>query len=939
MALPNTFALKLIFGGIALLACHPPLCSQQFLSEPDSLDQLPSRRPETDSLIPVGYGHYRKEEVTSAITTVSAEEFNRGLISDPALLIQGKVGGMQVYNRGGDPNLPSLIRIRGLSGYAQRNPLVVIDGIAGASLQNLGPNDIASITVLKDGSSQAIYGMRASNGVILIRTEDGNDAEKPLAVAYKGQVAMSTAYPGIPVMSADEFRAAGGVGLGASTNWLDEVKRDGISNTHSLTLKGKQGHTSYRLSGNYRSVEGVLRKSGFEQLNARAHLASEFFNEALAVQVSASYTDRSSQLGFNEAFRYAVSENPTAPIFAKDAPFIFDEEQFAGFFETKGLFDSFNPKALVDLNDRNSQLQALTTAALLEYKFRPALSFNFRYAYQGQFSNERAYYPPESYFRGNFYPLSEVKGMANLNDFEDDFSLYEGFIHYKKTLGESKLGITMGSSYQNGNHADHYLHLQGFSNQGLMDVKRIDDYQNWAEEAARTDTVNNGWADKLSAFFGRANLSLKDQLFLNASLRYEGSSKLGENNRWGFFPALGAALDLGKLWNIASAGRLKLRAGYGLTGGIPAQGGLSRERIILFEQDDGSFLPDTVRFANPELKWEEKREINWGVDFKFGNLEGYLDWYSRKVKDWIDVDPYSFRDQFVNKYSLKSNGIELGLELTFFDGQKLEYSTGVLFSAYQTKYEDVATNSPFTGRFALGPGGVIQNPIMPVQEGEKLGNILAPVFLNADATNGGPVFEDVNQDGMIVSDVYSIFEPESDIRLAGNGLPDIELGWSHHVQLHGWHLHAFFRGAFGHSLANRQRQLLEPRQAYPPGYFFNLVNTELAVEGLRFSPFSSLYVEKASFFKLDNLSISKAFPLGPKAGKKRLNVSVTGQNLFVITQYTGADPEPVLEDIGSTTNGSEQLDISEGNPLAPGIDRRNHYLPSRAFVLGIGLEF
>jgi TonB-linked SusC/RagA family outer membrane protein len=916
---------------LAVLISSNPLFSQTTTSGQDSLPILQAPRPRADSMISVGYGQFRKNEVTSATTSIFAENFNLGLIADPALLIQGKVPGIQIYNRGGDPNNPSLMRIRGLSGYSNRAPLVVIDGLPGASLQNLDPNDVASVTVLKDGSAQAIYGIRASNGVLLIETKDGRNTEKPLTISYNGQAALSSAYPQIPVMSAAEFRAAGGTDFGASTNWLEEIQRDGFSNMHSLALSGSSGTSSYRISGNYRNTEGVLRKSGFEQLNVRAHLNSRFFNDKLALQLSASYTDRSSQLGFQQAFRYAVSANPTAPIYAEDAPFAYNGEEFGGFFELEGLFDHFNPRALVDLNERDGLLQELTTSALLKYDIRSDISVNFRYAYQDQFSNERAYYSPQSLFRGRLFPSTEINGTANLHDYSNAFSLYEAFVHYKKAAGPTKWGLTLGTSYQDGDYLESFLGLDGFSNEALLGTKRIEDFQGWETQATRTDTINSGWSDDLSAIFGRMHLNLADKFILNASLRYEGSSKLGENQRWGLFPAVGMALNLHNLKDMPAFDLLKVRMGYGITGNLPERGGLSRETITLFEQEDGTFQPFITRMANPDLRWEEKSELNVGLDFKIGRLQGYVDWYTRKIKDWISSNVFEFEDQYNNINALTSTGVELGLELELFNNQTAAYSSGILLSTYRSEYGDLVTDQISV----TGVGGPVQNPAMPAREGEVLGNIYAPVFLTTDPS-GFPFFEDVNRDGMFVTEVYQIFEPESDLAVVGNGLPDVELGWSHHFQYKGWHLQALFRGAFGHSLVNRQRLFFEPRLSYfSNNTTYNLVNTELAIEELQFSRFSSLYVEKAGFLKLDFLSLSRSFSLGATT----LNLSITGQNLFVLTNYTGADPEPELEDPGQAYFGLEFPFNSEVNPLAPGIDRRNHYLPARTVVLGVGLAF
>mgnify|MGYP000061167844 FL=1 len=918
---------------IALLIFSTQEAYLQSLVQPDSTDQPRERLSVSDTLISVGYGQYKVEEFTSAISVLSMEEFNQGLISDPALLMQGKIAGMQVYNRGGDPNLASLIRIRGLSGYAQRNPLIVIDGVPGASLQNLDPNDVAKITVLKDGSAQTIYGIRASNGVILIETHKGKDAQKALMVSYNGQAAFSSPYAGIPVLSADEFRAIGGTDFGASTNWLDEVRRNGTSQTHSLALSGRQANTHYRLSGNYRNVEGVLNKSGFEQLNARANLSSELFDEALKVHLSASYTDRNSQLGFVEAFRYAASANPTAPIFAVDAPFPYDTERFGGFFETNGLFDAYNPRALVDLNDRDGQLQVLTTAALLEYKLKPELSLNVRYAYQDEFSNERAYYSPQSLFRGTFFPIDETDGRAELDDRQDQFSLYELFANYQKTIGKTKWQFTLGTSYQDGEHLDNYLQLTGFSNPELIGIGRINDYQNWEQEAISTDTINNGWSDKLSAFYGRAHVNLDDKLMLNASLRYEGSSKLGENQKWGLFPSIGAAVDFTKLREMPNVDQFKLRLGYGITGGIPGQGGLSRNRIVLVEQDNVLQRQDTIRRANPDLKWEEKSEFNVGLDFQMGKLRGSLDWYSRKVKDWISPDPFFFRGSYLNQDAIRSSGIELALDATLYDSEDFTYTSGMILSSYQSKFVDLENDQ----RFATGVGGLIQDPSMPIVEGGELGDIKAAVFLVA-APDGFPAFDDVNQDGMIRTNTDDLLDPEGDFVIVGNGLPDFELGWYHQLQYQGWQLQALFRAAFGHSLVNRYRLTQEP-ETFFDRQNYNFVNTELAVENLRVRRFSSLYVEKADFLKLDFIQLSRTFSFGSGSKRRNLSISLTGQNLFVISNYTGVDPEPVLEDAGPTSNGSEQFDANNRNLLAPGIDRRNSYLPARTLVLGVGLVF
>jgi iron complex outermembrane receptor protein len=894
----------------------------------------PSVEPLPRAVMPINYQVYPQLTTTGAVTTITKEDFNQGLIADPLLLLQGRVPGVQVYNRGGDPNQMSLIRIRGLSSYSQHQPLFVIDGVVGASLQNLDPNDITSMTVLKDGASQAMYGIRASNGVVLLSTIGSGYTKDTTTFSYQGQAAVSTAYPEITTLNAAQFRQQGGEDYGATNNWLDEIQRDGISNTHRLAVAGRRGKTHYQLAGNYRQTEGVLNKSGFNRINTRMNIATELIEDALDVQLSAAYTDQASQLGFNEAFRYAVTYNPTIPLRAQDSPFPYDAEQFGGFFENIGLFDDFNPKALVELNERDSRLQAFTTSALLRYKIGTGLSFNFRYAYQQVFSNERAYYSPQSYFRGNAYsPLDENKGRADLNDQEDAFSSYELFGTYQKSYRKSTVEVMLGTAYQDGYHEDKYLGLSGFANPDLIDTKRIGSYENWLDEAKFTDTINNAWSDRIAAFFGRMNFNIADKLVLNASLRYEGSSKLGEDNRWGLFPSVGAALNLKELWNMASVDQLRLRIGYGITGGLPERGGLSRERIVLIEQPDSSIVTNVRRVANPNLKWEQKQETNIGVDFQKGKLTGFFNWYSREVKDWITTDFVGFNERYSNLNTLKSSGIELGLDVALVKTAKFDYSTGIIFSTFNSEYVAIANGSYLVG----DAGGPFFNAPLPVEEGQALGRIVGPVFVGVDS-EGNPELEDINQDGQLIINSGAVFLPEGDFRELGNGLPKFELGWSHQLRFGEWQLQLFLRGAFGHSLVNMQRIYSEPR-LYFGNRFYNYVNTELAIEELRTPRYSSLYVEKADFLKLDNLSIARSFSLGNAGRKKTLQVSLTGQNLLTITNYTGAGPEPAFEDIGATTNGSQQIDPQEDDRLAPGIDRRNHYLPSRTVVLGVGVLF
>lgn len=303
-----------------------------------------------DEIIVVGYGTQVRKEITSAITSVNEEDFNQGVVNDAASLLQGKVAGLSIYNKGGNPNSNPTIRLRGISTVGGNlEPLVVIDGVLGQSLSNVDPADIENITVLKDGSAAAIYGTRGSSGVILVTTKSGKNGQS-FAVSYNGQYSMATRANELETMNREQFLAVGGTDLGSDTNWVDEVTRTALTTVHNVAAVGGTDDANYRVSVNFRDAEGVLVNSGFNQFNARTKLSGKMFNDKLKIDFNSALTQRDADFGFNEALRYAVLYNPTAPIFGADAPFVFNSAQFGSYFETLGLFDSFNPVSIANQN-------------------------------------------------------------------------------------------------------------------------------------------------------------------------------------------------------------------------------------------------------------------------------------------------------------------------------------------------------------------------------------------------------------------------------------------------------------------------------------------------------------------------------------------------------------------------------------------------------------
>ena len=883
------------------------------------------------------YTHYPATESTGAMSTISHNDFNQGYIADPTQLIQGKLAGVQVYNRGGNPNTASLMRVRGLSAYAQRQPLIVVDGLVGAALDNLDPNDIASISVLRDGSAQALYGMRASNGVVMIRTKNAATATRLLSVQYTGQLAVSTPYDGIPVMDAPTFRQAGGLDFGSATDWQEEIVRNGLSQNHGLALQGKlpNSNTHYRISGNYRQAEGVLRHSGFDRANVRAHVSSDFGLDRLSWQLSTAYANRNSQLGLPEAFGFANFYNPTAPVFSTEAPFSYDTEAYDGYYELLGLFQAFNPRAMVELNERDRQRQTFNASSLLSYALSDRLDVNFRYGYQNQSENFRAFYSPESLYFGNAFGLRAPKGRADLYDEDESLALYEFFANLRIPFGESQLSATAGTSYSDRQHDDRTLSFLGIDNNDRLGAEDIGAFSDWlGEDTAVRDSLFNGWRHQLMAYFTHAHLNIKDRYFFDLSLRYEGSSRLGANSQWGWFPALGAGVDFAQY--LPKVDQLKLRLGYGLTGALPDRAGLAKERIETFIDENGNVTEEINRLSNPDLKWEAKSEINLGVNLQMGALSAFANWYQRSISDWVILDDeprYGGTTLYVNANALRASGIELGVDLNLAASERLGYNTGLRLTSYQTEYTELRQELVFLSSSCCAQ----PEPLIVLKEGEQVGDLHGPTFSGEVDAEGDQVFADLNGDGQVNLATDQIFSPESDLSVLGNGLPDMELGWLHQLRYGQWELHAFFRATLGHSLVNRTRQLWEPRTSTATASPYNFVDTDLAVEGLHIDRYSSLYVEQADFIKLDYLSLARRFALKNKS-QQPITVSLTLQNLLLASRYSGPDPEPVLENSPSTLL-SDPFNPRDPDPRAPGVDRMINYPPAVSVVFGVRAAF
>lgn len=872
----------------------------------------------------VGYGSQDKKEITSAVVQLDTKDFNRGNVNTANELLQGKVAGLSIYNKGGDPNASATVRLRGLSTVgANASPLVVIDGVLGADLNNVDPNDIESINVLKDGSAAAIYGSRGSTGVIVVTTKRGSKKAGDVSINYNGQVSSASILNQVPVMTPSQYIAAGGNDLGARTDWQDLVTRTGVSSVHNLAISGGSQSTQFRVSANFRDQNGILKKSGFDQINTRANLSHAALNGKLKVDLNMAFTTRSSNFSFNEALRYAVLFNPTAPVRFPN-----------GNFYQAILFDNFNPVAILEQNINEGRRKNLNFGAKVDYTVVEGLTLTVNYGQQYTTNQNGEYYSRDSFFRG-----LNRQGLARKFNDESAFTLFETYGRYSKSFDKITADLTAGYSYQEDTYESTFIEMGNFPNDDLG-YNALQFSGNRFQKIGSLINVSSSISpnNKIIAMFGRLNVTFDNAIFFNASIRREGSTKLGTSNQWGVFPSLGAGVDLNHYLNLSKVNLLKLRVGYGVTGSLPNDAGVSQGRFN-YAISGNIGQSSAARDANPNLKWEQKEEINAGVDFGLGKFTGTLDVYTRNIKDFIlnndkvDVTIYPSGNQIQNLGSLQTRGIELTLNYNALQFGEVKWTPGIVLSSYKTTLESYLPGVQAQAQAAVGAPGQSGVNMIRLAVGEEIGQIWGPVF-NGAASDGTAQFVDLNGDGQIKVTDQTFLTNDADYKKLGNGIPSMELGWTNAISYKNWDLNLFFRGAFGHSLVNQFRAFYEPIDLGAINSY-NRVVTNKAVAGLTEAKWSSLYVEKADFLKLDNATVGYNFKTTSSKALKSLRLFFTVQNAFIITSYSGIDPEPVLADPGPVDNGGFVSTTS--NPLAPGIDRRNNYFNARTFTFGLNI--
>jgi TonB-dependent starch-binding outer membrane protein SusC len=885
-------------------------------------------------IVVTGYTQQRKREITSSISNVQSDEFNKGNVNRPEQLIVGKVAGLSISKAGGNPNEGYNIRLRGLSTIgANTQPLIVVDGVLGASLENVDPNDIESMSVLKDGSAAAIYGSRGSSGVIIVTTKKGRKGTAVVDYNVYGTAEMVA--KATPVMNATEWRdlsskIGAGTDFGSDTDWFDEITQTALSQVHNLAISGGTSNSNYRASLNYRDAQGVSMNTGTQQLNARMNFSQKALNDKLTLDLNLGATEKNATYGFDDAFRYATIYNPTAPVKSDDPAY----DIYDGYFQ-QVLYDYYNPVQILEqnVNDGKDRLLLLS----LKGTYQIVKGFTIDAAYSRQNSNllRGRYFDKNSYWQG-----MDRNGRAERDIDVSANQLFETSARWTGDIApDVNINAVGGYSYQ-------YFEYEGFFANGgdfLTDAFTYNnleaalDFKNGIGEVTSYKNSNT-----LIAFFGLLNMNIKDTYYLTASARYEGSSRFGADNKWGLFPSVAVGMDLAKFINADVLNVLKLRASYGLTGNQPGDSYLSLLRLgpsgNFFY--NGEFVPgySPVSNANEDLKWEKKSEIDAGFDFALLNssIYGSFDYYTRTTTDLlfeyeVPVPPNLYNRALLNLGEIRSSGLELSLTWDAVKEGKFNYSL-TLTPSYNLANELVSLSGTYNGAElkygvrdlgGMGAPGQSDVPLVRAEEGKPIGQLLALVYKEID-TNGNLIFEDTNTDGTIST---------LDRQIVGNGLPKFLFGFANNFVYGNWDMNIFFRGVFGHDLNNNFRGFYEvPKMIGSYNLPKTAADLKNPVSGTYLNNssgvLSSFHIENASFVALDNMSVGYNFKLPSSAAFDKIRLYLAGNNLFYFTNYKGVDPNPRYGDLENNNN-----------PLIPGIDRRNTWFRTRSFTFGANFVF
>ena len=922
-------------------------------------------RSELDEIVIIGYGSTTIKDATGAVASVKAGDFNQGVISSPEQLIQGKTAGVQIASASGEPGAGIAIRIRGSNSIrSNNNPLFVVDGIplsdestvpssgnivdGGNSARNplsfINPSDIESISVLKDASATAIYGSRGSNGVIIITTKSGKNSRGGV-FEFSSNLSFSDPANRYDLFNADQYRSnfttvTGNQvptfdDAGGNTDWQNVIMRSTVSSNTNFTYSNSYDKGNLRASFSYADQNGILEKSGQERISGRINATQFFLEDKLKLNVQSSFARVNDEVpqasgGAGASGNIIGAAYAALPTWPNDPNF---------FLEGNRL----NPANMLANYDATTETDRLLLNASLEYSITDNLTAKVNLGYDTSDSNA------SSLVTGEYNNSGRItgNGQASYNTLEVTSNLVEFTMNYNKDFENSNVDATLGSSFQD-------FRRQGFSSQGWgiggasslasitselqsgvsgsyqqfgydsnsSFVNRLSPFNN-SDVLSAGSSFSSLWldafdnTDELQSFFGRVNYSLNEKYLFTATVRADGSSRFGTNSKYGFFPSAAFAWKLSEEDFVGeNISTLKLRTSAGITGN---QGGLGYANYLKRQRfsspgisDDGTINRPgltTVAVQNPDLKWESTLDLNVGLDFGFNSdkLRGAIDLYRKETSDLLfrqsaaapAFDPFVFKNLEDGKVINQGVEFSLGYELVETENSSFSVDFNIAYNKNTVEGLRGATadfgalNGPgLTGAFAQRLG-----------EGMSLFSYYMAEY-SEDAT-GTPNFSADTKDFV-----------------GKDALPDINTGLSLNFKSGNFDAAAYFSGQFGFYVYNNTANAFLNRPTFATsrnGTATGLTNTSQEV--------STLYLEKGDFIRLQNLSFGYNVPLKEKGPLKSMRLSLNGQNLFIITDYSGLDPE-----VSSATG-----DLGSGIPSA-GIDYTSFPRP-RTITFGISAKF
>ena len=890
-----------------------------------------------EEVVVVGYGSMQRKDVTSSITSVKADDMNVGAYTEPGQLLQGKVPGLVIVQNS-DPNGGvNSINLRGASTLNNSSsPLYVVDGIPGVNLNLISPSDIESIDVLRDATATAIYGSKAANGVIMVTTKRGK--EGPARVTYSGYVAWDKIHNDWDMMTADELRAYAAANnmtiandKGANTNWADEVQQTGFTHNHNLSISGGNKSTSYNASVNYIEQDGIIKGVGNNIFTARSYVETKTLKDRLTIGVGLNGNIRN-EWGvprgdqgasvYNAMYYYS----PLVPVKNEDDTW----------YEDLGISQNVNPLSMIYEDKSQATYKRIQATGKVNLKIIEGLMLNANFSYENQNYSYKDYYSHQSQtnFRG---------GESSRNTTEDIKKLMEIYANYDKTFNDAhKLALVVGYSWEEQNIGD------GF---GARGYNYYDDALGWYNIGmANSWDADPVWGNLLSttrmiSFYGRANYSFNSKYILQATVRRDGSSAFGSNNRWATFPSASIAWRISEekfLKDLNLFDDLKVRVGWGQSGNASGfdiytsrfyyQAGSRFTYIDPITGQTGSYKNlNAARNVNPDLKWETTTMLNIGLDFTLfgGRLNGTIEWYNKTTKDMIWDYPVSTSYYPVNKLTanvgeMSNRGIEFTINATPIQTRDFKWNTSLNLSHNRNEVVRVS-NEEFNA-------GVLNqyNPSLPnastatiqrIIEGEPIGTFYmyewagynedgVSTFYVRDAETGERTGETTTTPG------------EKDRTIVGNAQPKLTMGWNNTFNYKNWDLTAFFTGVFGQKIFNEGRAYFSNVPSVQEGknVLASVVTEQSPTDTYSAMP-SDRYLENGSYFRLSNLTLGYTFK-NFNNWLRNIRIYASCNNVFTITGYKGRDPE-----------------INLGG-LTPGIDSRNdHYPRTRQFLVGATINF